>query len=280
MNTNTHTQIKTLTKEETEFYRRLPNMTMKEICDEYCCNGYHTFSIEEIIFDDDVEMDICLTFDRENNELLPPNNEPAPPYMYAVLYDGKNGKEWNRTAAIPFSYDNFLGKWSITTKDDNETPTDCYIVVLKADDDCENDNPSNTETQKPTEEKSKITIQTMTFGDALTALKNGKQVFRTGWNGKGMYLTLQQPDENSKMTLPYIYMRTAQGDFVPWFASQTDMLAEDWQETKACELTVKQLWNKYLEYVHEWIASNAYPTNERPLGFDEWYDKWFYNYNV
>jgi len=30
------------------------------------------------------------------------------------------------------------------------------------------------------------------------------------------------------MTLPYIYMRTVQGDFVPWLASQTDLLAEDW----------------------------------------------------
>jgi hypothetical protein len=30
------------------------------------------------------------------------------------------------------------------------------------------------------------------------------------------------------MTLPYIYMKTAQDDLVPWLASQTDVLAEDW----------------------------------------------------
>lgn len=30
------------------------------------------------------------------------------------------------------------------------------------------------------------------------------------------------------MTLPYIYMRTVQGDLVPWLASQTDLLANDW----------------------------------------------------
>lgn len=43
-----------------------------------------------------------------------------------------------------------------------------------------------------------------------------------------MWLAIQEPDANSKMTLPYIYMSTAQGDLVPWFASQTDMLATDW----------------------------------------------------
>ena len=43
-----------------------------------------------------------------------------------------------------------------------------------------------------------------------------------------MHLELQRPDAHSKMTLPYIFMYTAQGDNVPWLASQTDMLAEDW----------------------------------------------------
>lgn len=68
----------------------------------------------------------------------------------------------------------------------------------------------------------------MNFGDAIQALKNGKRVARAGWNGKNMYLELQHPDEHSKMTLPYIYMRTVQGDFVPWLASQTDVLSDDW----------------------------------------------------
>lgn len=68
----------------------------------------------------------------------------------------------------------------------------------------------------------------MNFGDAIQALKNGKRVARAGWNGKNMYLELQRPDEHSKMTLPYIYMRTVQGDFVPWLASQTDVLSDDW----------------------------------------------------
>lgn len=68
----------------------------------------------------------------------------------------------------------------------------------------------------------------MNFGQALEALRLGLWVSRAGWNGKGMWLALQVPDEHSKMTLPYIYMRTATGDFVPWLPSQTDILSEDW----------------------------------------------------
>ena len=68
------------------------------------------------------------------------------------------------------------------------------------------------------------------FGEALNRLKQGKGMTRAGWNGPGQQLRLQQPDEHSKMTLPYIYIRTVQGKLVPWLASQTDMLATDWYE--------------------------------------------------
>lgn len=77
---------------------------------------------------------------------------------------------------------------------------------------------------------------TMNFGEALSVLKQGKNVARSGWNGKGLWLTLQVPDANSKMTLPYIYMsypsdaQNTPGARVPWLASQTDVLAEDWME--------------------------------------------------
>jgi hypothetical protein len=79
-----------------------------------------------------------------------------------------------------------------------------------------------------------------TFGGALEALKAGQKVARAGWNGKGLWLELQVPDEHSKMTLPYIFIaypstpasETAPANHinarVPWIASQTDMLAEDW----------------------------------------------------
>lgn len=72
----------------------------------------------------------------------------------------------------------------------------------------------------------------MNFSMILDSLKAGKKVSRLGWNGPDQYLELQVPDEHSKMTLPYIYIRTVQGDLVPWLASQTDLLAEDWVEVE------------------------------------------------
>ena len=68
----------------------------------------------------------------------------------------------------------------------------------------------------------------MDFGDAIRAMRAGKKVARAGWNGKGMWLNLQVPDANSKMSLPYIYIKTADSNQVPWPASQTDMLSDDW----------------------------------------------------
>jgi hypothetical protein len=68
------------------------------------------------------------------------------------------------------------------------------------------------------------------FAAALYLLRQGSKVRRQGWNGKGMWLALQLPDANSKMTLPYIYMKTACGNLVPWLASQTDLLSFDWEE--------------------------------------------------
>lgn len=90
------------------------------------------------------------------------------------------------------------------------------------------------------------------FGLALQALKHGLRVARSGWNGKGMWLSLscngtrEVPAENfwspanrawaeqqpngTAMVLPSITMKTATGEILMgWLASQTDMLAEDWQ---------------------------------------------------
>ena len=66
------------------------------------------------------------------------------------------------------------------------------------------------------------------FGTALGELKAGSRVTREGWNGKDMYLELQVPDAHSKMSWPYIFMKTVDGALVPWVASQTDLLADDW----------------------------------------------------
>ena len=75
----------------------------------------------------------------------------------------------------------------------------------------------------------------MKFGHALEVLEAGGTVARKGWNGKGMWLELQRPDAHSKMTLPYTYLNYPKGEVypegarVPWTASQTDQLANDWE---------------------------------------------------
>lgn len=85
----------------------------------------------------------------------------------------------------------------------------------------------------------------MNFGQAIEALKAGMKVARAGWNGKGMFLifvpgTLNVvPREGSPYASvtaaaininPHIDMKTATGEMQPgWLASQTDMLAEDWE---------------------------------------------------
>jgi hypothetical protein len=74
----------------------------------------------------------------------------------------------------------------------------------------------------------------MNFSDALSLLKAGQKICRFGWNGKGMWLCLVESDEvfvhksiDAKL-LPWIGMKTADDCFVPWLASQTDLLAIDW----------------------------------------------------
>jgi hypothetical protein len=60
-------------------------------------------------------------------------------------------------------------------------------------------------------------------------MRSGHKMRRAGWNGKNMHLQLQVPDVHSKMTLPYAYIQTPQGDLVPWVCSQTDLFASDWE---------------------------------------------------
>lgn len=85
----------------------------------------------------------------------------------------------------------------------------------------------------------------MNFGNAIEALKSGERVRRSGWNGKGMWLVLVPgtaqvefrdgtPYRNAGLVQadinPHIDMMTATGQMQPgWLASQTDMLADDWE---------------------------------------------------
>lgn len=101
--------------------------------------------------------------------------------------------------------------------------------------------------------------ETGTFGQALESLKRGHLVARKGWNGKGMFIFMRPEDSlptnmivNQVKSLPesfkkwiannygdsetdrikftaYLCMKAADGTIVNgWFASQTDMLANDW----------------------------------------------------
>lgn len=78
----------------------------------------------------------------------------------------------------------------------------------------------------------------MNFGQAIEALKKGNRVKRNGWNGKGMYLFLANGEDLTSCIfkdvpikcVDSVCMKTAQDTIViGWLASQTDMLAEDWE---------------------------------------------------
>ena len=83
----------------------------------------------------------------------------------------------------------------------------------------------------------------MPFGMAIEALKKGHKVARAGWNGKGMFLFLVPgstfkvnrapllgiyPEGTEINYHAHIDMKTADNKVVPWLASQTDVLADDW----------------------------------------------------
>jgi len=86
----------------------------------------------------------------------------------------------------------------------------------------------------------------MDFAAALNALKTGHRITRTGWNGRGMYVAYQPgypsgiainantaaatglPQGSIAIFRPYLMFSAVDGSFVPWVASQTDLLADDW----------------------------------------------------
>jgi hypothetical protein len=69
----------------------------------------------------------------------------------------------------------------------------------------------------------------MNYPQALNNVIAGLKVTRRGWNGAGQTIEAQLPDANSKMTRPYIFITTVQGDRIPWLCSQGDAFAEDWE---------------------------------------------------
>lgn len=72
----------------------------------------------------------------------------------------------------------------------------------------------------------------MNFSEAFTEARDNKAtIARTGWNGKGLFVLAQFPDEHSKMGNPYLYIdaRAMGGERNPWTPSQTDLFADDWE---------------------------------------------------
>ena len=84
----------------------------------------------------------------------------------------------------------------------------------------------------------------MSFSEALVILKQGARICRSGWNGKGMFLYLVPgstfevnrppllgiyPEGTEIKYLPHVDMKTADGSCVPWLASQSDLLSDDWE---------------------------------------------------
>lgn len=86
----------------------------------------------------------------------------------------------------------------------------------------------------------------MDFGEALAHLRAGARLTRVSWNAPGQFVVLQAgypdgipinsntaratgiPEGTVCRFRPYLMLRTADGAFVPWAPTVSDVLAEDW----------------------------------------------------
>ncbi len=87
----------------------------------------------------------------------------------------------------------------------------------------------------------------MNFGLAIEAAKKGAKITRRGWNGKGMWVVYRTgypegipcnkntadavgiPEGSLFKVRPYLQMKCVDGSFQMWLASQSDILADDWE---------------------------------------------------
>lgn len=126
-------------------------------------------------------------------------------------------------------YNNYRG-WQIP---ENENPADDGYLVKYS------DNYVSWSPREAFEEAYRAFDDGMSFGHAVELMKQGFKVARKGWNGKGMFL-LYVPSEKWGIIdkiglgipkgnlLSWIGMKTVDNKFVPWLASQTDILSTDW----------------------------------------------------
>ncbi len=66
------------------------------------------------------------------------------------------------------------------------------------------------------------------FSSILDELKAGRKVYRIGWRGQKIHIEIQLPNEDSKMTHPYIFINIPGARRIPWSPNQSDIFAEDW----------------------------------------------------
>lgn len=91
-------------------------------------------------------------------------------------------------------------------------------------------------------EKAYQPLDKLSVGHAIEAVKKGAKITRSGWNGKGQYVYFVPENRYAAQTdiakaefgdtVPYrayLALKTVQGDVVPWIASQSDVLTNDWQ---------------------------------------------------
>ncbi len=92
-----------------------------------------------------------------------------------------------------------------------------------------------------------MSLAVLTFPEAMTlALATGSKVARKGWNGAGQHVRMTSGvtrvmlncgRDNEAMTFadmnPFMVLRNAAGEYVPWVPSQGDMQAVDWMELPA-----------------------------------------------
>lgn len=73
-------------------------------------------------------------------------------------------------------------------------------------------------------------VPCMDFGAALNAMREHDQrMTREDWGREDEWVTIQWPDEHSKMRMPYLYQHLSHGGMVPWTPSQVDVLSTDWR---------------------------------------------------
>lgn len=67
------------------------------------------------------------------------------------------------------------------------------------------------------------------FAESLAACIEGRhRITRAGWNARGQHVEAQRPDKGSRMSVPYLVLKNAQNELVPWVPSQGDLFARDW----------------------------------------------------